>query len=75
VATRDQAFAIIRYPMPPIGPLALQLKFGRTSAPFWPQAWQVNSGSISGRRMLSDHRSALIAIETRYLGHRRATFE
>ena len=25
---------MIRYPMPPIGPLAFPLKFGRTSAPF-----------------------------------------
>jgi hypothetical protein len=26
-----------------------QLKFGRTSAPLWPQTWQVNSGSKMGQ--------------------------
>src|ERR1700733_15220409 len=38
VATGAWASAIIRYPMPLIGPLAFQLMFGRTSARFCPQA-------------------------------------
>jgi hypothetical protein len=40
-----------------------QSKFGRTSAPFRPQVWQVNSGSISESRTSSDHLSPLIATE------------
>jgi hypothetical protein len=38
------------YPMLPIGLLAFQLRFGRTSALVWPQTWQVNCGSMSDNR-------------------------
>jgi hypothetical protein len=40
-----------------------QLKFGRTSAPLWPQTWQVNSGSRSDSRTSSGHLSPLIAVQ------------
>jgi hypothetical protein len=39
------------------------VKFERTSAPFWPQTWQVNSGSMSDSRTPSGHLSPLIAVE------------
>jgi hypothetical protein len=44
-----------------------QLKFGRTSAPFWPQTWQVNSGSRSDSRTSSGHLSPLIAVQWPHL--------
>jgi hypothetical protein len=44
-----------------------QWKFGRTSAPFVPQAWQVNRGSISDSRMSSGHLSPLIAVQWLHL--------
>jgi hypothetical protein len=37
-------------------------KSGRTSAPFRPQAWQVNSGLMSDSRTSSGHLSPLIAV-------------
>jgi hypothetical protein len=51
------------YPMPPTGPLAFQLKFGRTSAPLLPQALHAKRASRSDSRTSSGQRSALIAIE------------
>src|SRR3984893_16985007 len=36
-----------------------QLKFGRTSPPLWPQAWQVNRDSRSDRGTSSGHVSPL----------------
>jgi len=42
-------------------------KFGRTSAPLWPQASQTNSGSRSDSRTSSDHLSPLIAVEWLHL--------
>ncbi len=48
--------------MPPAGPLAFQLKFGRTSAPLLPHALHAKGASRSDSRTSSGHRSALIAI-------------
>jgi hypothetical protein len=44
-----------------------QSKFGRTSAPFVPQTWQVNRGSISDNRTSSGHLSPLIAVQWLHL--------
>jgi hypothetical protein len=44
-----------------------QVKFGRTSAPFRPQAWQVKRGSISDSRTSSGQLSPLIAVEWLHL--------
>jgi hypothetical protein len=40
-----------------------KLKYGRTSAPRLPQAWQMNRSSMSDSLTSSGHGSPLIAIE------------
>jgi hypothetical protein len=66
VATGDQTSATNRYPMPPpTGPLAFQLKFGRTSAPRWPQTGPTikargsRSRAIATRPERRDHACAV----------------
>jgi len=49
-----------------LGPRS-QSKLGLTSAPLWPQAWQVNRGSRSDSRTSSGHRSPLIVVEWLHL--------
>jgi hypothetical protein len=53
----------IRPTPPSAARLFFPIEIGRTSAPCWPQAWQVNSVSMSDSWTLSDYRSALKVVQ------------